>query len=309
MSNTDTITRETGSGPDRHERSRPITFSHRVEYLGFLALRGLIRALPFKTASNLSATLWQWIAPRLHRHERALKHLRMAMPDKSEQERASIAQAMWGHLGRTMAESFLIDRIANDPAMIEFALSDDVRQLLDAKRPIVFVSLHLGNWELVGLGATRHGVELAGVYQRIVNPLIDKSVTDLRAQYYQAGLFSKGHNTVKNLMALLRQGKSVGIISDLRDKRGVAVPFFNHPASSSPFPAIMSVMYDAPIVAAQSIRIAPDRFRMEAELVTTPDGASRDETIYNRTAAIHATFERWIRQNPEQWMWAHRRWD
>lgn len=289
--------------------NRRVTLAHRLEYFGFLIIRSLIRALPIKYASDVSAFLWQKIAPRLHRHERALRHLRLALPEASEADRNRIAYDMWGHLGRTMAESFVIDRIAADPQLIEYSLAPEVQRLIKEKRPMVLVSLHLGNWELAGVGASQHGVELAGLYQKLLNPLVERSIKSLRSPLYKAGLYSKGHDTVKTLMSLIKRGKSVGIISDLRDNRGLKIPFFGHAAKSSPFPAILSVLYDAPIIAAQTIRIDSNKFRIEAELVLAPDGKNRDETIYNRTAAIHAIFERWIRRNPEQWMWAHRRWD
>ena len=296
--------------PGKSGRQRPVLFRHRFEYLGFLMLRALLRALPFRVASNLSSKLWQWIAPKLHRHVRAQKHLQIAYPEKSAADREAILHAMWGHLGRTMAESFVIDRIANNSAMLEYDFAPGVKSLLDQKRPLIVVGLHLGNWELPAVGAAQYGVELAGLYQRILNPLVDRAVTGSRSPYYPAGLYTKGHETVKTLMRLVRQGKSVGIISDLRsNRRGLRVKFFGRAAKSSPFPAMLSVMYDAPIVAAQCVRLAPDRFRIEAVEIKAPDGSTRDETIFNRTAAIQAMFEVWIRQHPEQWMWAHRRWD
>lgn len=255
------------------------------------------------------AWLWQKIAPHMHRHERVLKHLRLAYPEKTEAERAAIAHAMWGHLGRTMAESFVIDRIANSPRMISFKIQPAVQHFIDDHRPMILAGLHLGNWELAAVGGARLKLDLAGVYQRILNPLVDNAVRQTRAPYYPAGLYTKGHDTVKTLMRLIRQGKSIGIVSDLRDNRGLPVPFFGHPANSSPFPAMMSVIYDAPIVAVQCVRLDYNVFRIDLDLVVAPEGSNRDHTIANRTAALHAQFEQFIRRHPEQWMWAHRRWD
>ena len=311
MTEPDTITREAGSPGTRAERPRPITLSHRLEFAGYIAIRALMRALPFKLASDMMAWLWQLIAPRMHRHERALKHLRLAYPEKTDAEREAIAHAMWGHLGRTMAESFVIDRIAASADMISFAIPPDVQKFIDEKRPMILAGLHLGNWELAAVGGSQNDlkIDLAGVYQRILNPLVDRSIRNARAPYYSAGLYTKGHDTVKTLMRLMRQGKCIGIVSDLRDNRGLPVPFFGQVANSSPFPAMLSVLYDAPIVAVQCVRLTPSSFRIELETVVATDGANRDETIAARTAALHAVFERFIRRNPEQWMWAHRRWD
>ena len=309
MTKSDTITREAGTPESRSERPRHISFGHRLEYAGYLLIRAAIRALPFELASDLMAWLWQLIAPHMFRHERALKHLRLAYPEKTEVERAAIAHAMWGHLGRTMAESFVIDRIANSADMITLEISPEIQKFIDEKRPMILAGLHLGNWELAAVGGSQLELDLAGVYQRILNPLVDNAIRQARLPYYPSGLYTKGHDTVKILMRLMRQGKSIGIVSDLRDNRGLPVPFFGQLANSSPFPAMLSVLYDAPIVAVQCVRLKYNAFRVVLELVTARDSESRDEMIAARTAELHAIFERFVRRNPEQWMWAHRRWD
>lgn len=303
------ISRKPGTIKIRKHRVRKVTSKLRLEYAGYVLVRLLIRSIPFRVASDLSARLWQLIAPRLHRHERALKHLRLAYPDMPASECEAVILRMWGNLGRTMAESFVIDRIASSSSMIEVSIPDDVQRFIDEKRPLILTSLHLGNWELSAVAATMRGIELAGLYQRILNPLVDQAVTQSRAPFYKAGLLSKGHDTVKTFMRLIRDGTSVGIVSDVRDKRGIPVEFFGREAPTSPFPAMLSVLYNAPIIAAQCVRVAPDQFHVSVEHVSAPDGNSRDETIRNRTVALHAVFERWIRANPDQWMWAHRRWD
>lgn len=294
---------------DHNRQSKPVTLRYRVEYLGFLTIRVLIRALPFKFASRISATLWRVIAPKIYRHDRALKHLRLAYPEKTETEREAIAISMWANLGRTMAESFVIDRIAKRRDMFEFVIPPPVKAMIDSGSPMIVTTLHLGNWEMLGVGAAMLGVELSGIYQRILNPLVDDAVIMTRSPFYRSGLFAKGHESVRNLMRLLRSGKSIAVVSDLRDHGGLKIPFFGHDANSSPFPAMMSVLYGAPIIATRCLRLAPDRFLFEMKHIDIQPGRDRDETIFNRTAAIHAQFEEWIRQNPDQWMWAHRRWD
>lgn len=296
-------------GPRKKRKKRPSLFTYRLEYVGYLVMRFILRALPFRVASTLSSSLWRLLAPRLYRHPRALKHLRLAYPEKSEAECEAIAIGMWGNLGRTMAEAFVIDRLAKRDTVFEFAIPPDIEADLRAKKPMIITMPHLGNWELVAVVMTLFGHEFAAIYQRVLNPFVDRAVVRTRAPFYTAGLFPKGHDSVRNIMRLLKQGKAIGIVSDLRESRGLKIPFFNRDAKTSPFPAMLSVLYDAPIVATRCVRVAPDRFLIEMKYVTAPDGQTRDATIYNRTAAIHAIFEDWIRQYPEQWMWAHRRWD
>lgn len=312
VSPTDTIsTKPKADKRDQRKKrkKRPSMLSYRIEYAGYQVMRFILRALPFRVASTLSSYLWRLLAPRFYRHPRAIKHLRLAYPEKSEAQCEVIALEMWRNLGRTMAEAFVIDRFAARRDVFEFVIPPEIEADLRAKKPLIITMPHLGNWELVAVIVKFFGHEFAAIYQRVLNPFVDRAVVRTRAPFYPAGLFPKGHDSVRNIMRLLRQGKAIGIVSDLREARGLKIPFFNREAKTSPFPAMLSLLYDAPIVAARCVRIAPDRFLIEMKYVTAPNGETRDETIYNRTAAIHAVFEDWIRQYPEQWMWSHRRWD
>ena len=146
---------------------------HRIEYLAFLTIAGIIRALPLEMASRWSGAGWRLVAPRLGRHRRALQNLALAFPEKSPAEIERIARGMWDNLGRTFAEFFhLQETVAGD--RIEF----ERPEMLDAMRArgggMVACGLHLGNWEITAQAAVRCGAQAAGVYQKITNPLVDR---------------------------------------------------------------------------------------------------------------------------------------
>lgn len=280
----------------------------RLEWLGFWLVAALFGALPLDKASALSGWIWRTVAPRLRRHGRADRNLAASLPELSEAERETILLSMWESLGRTFAEAFHLGDIASDPSRIAIVLPQDVQDAVAGGRGCVLASLHLGNWEIATMAAMRVGFRPAGVYQRIKNPHVDADVTRLRAPYYPAGLFTKGHNTALKLTRHLRAGGTLAVMSDLRDVRGVSVPFFGRPAPSTPFPVLLARSQAVPLVAGRVVRLDGARFRVDTELVPVPRTGDRDTDIATGTAALHAVFERWIRDTPGQWMWAHRRW-
>lgn len=280
----------------------------RLEYWGFRFVAAVFRALPLETASALSGWIWRHVAPLLRRHRRALAHLQAAMPGLSPAERERIIRSMWENLGRTFAEAFQLDRIAQDPERSVLDLGPEITALLSRHQAVVLVSLHMGNWEICGIGGARAKLKLAGVYQKLKNPLVDSYVTGLREPYYPAGLFSKGHDTAPKLMRLARAGVSVAILADLRDWRGVSVPFFGRPAPSTPFPALLAIKQNLPIVAGRVRRRPGVRFVVDTMEIPVQRTGNRDADVAATTAAIQACFERWVREDPDQWMWAHRRW-
>jgi KDO2-lipid IV(A) lauroyltransferase len=280
----------------------------RLEYGAFRVVAWLIRALPLDAASALSGFIWSAIAPFLRRHRRALANLEASLPELSAAEREDIARGMWRMLGRTFAEAFQLDRVFADPDRVRLDLSPEIQALFAQPKAVVLAGCHLGNWEIAALAGARAGLKIAGVYQRLKNPLVDDYVTGLRAPWYPAGLFSKGQDAVRKLMRLARQGACVALLADQRDFRGVSVPFFGRQAPSTPFPAMLARIHDLPIVAARVRRLKGARFLIDAEIIPVARTGDRDADIKVATAAIQACFERWIRQQPDQWMWVHRRW-
>lgn len=279
-----------------------------AEFGAFRSLAALIRALPVETASNLSGAMWRRIAPLLRRHERALAHLAFAFPEKTESERDAIARDMWETLGRTFAEAFHLDHIIAE-GRLDFAPLETYEALRARESGgVVLASLHYGNWELAAAGAPRAGLKLAGVYQAIKNPYVDAYVTGLRSPLYDGGLYPKAPDTATTLMRYVKRGGALAILADLRDRNGARVEFFGRPAPSTTFPALLARTLNLPLYAARVVRLPGVRFRIETEELTIPRDGDRKDDVVAATQVLQSRFEDWVREDPAQWMWAHRRW-
>ena len=291
----------------RFGRGRRVRAKIEAEYLGFRLVAGLLSALPVETASGLMGGLWSAVAPRLKRHRRALAHLALAFPEKSEDERERLAREMWGHLGRTFAEFFHIDEIFADGRIV--IESQEKLRMVQEGGPYVVCAMHMGNWELLAGVSARLARELAGVYQPLTNRKVDEALLKLRAPLYPLGLFPRSPATLRKLMKIAKDGGSVGFMSDLREGKGVAVPFFGRPAHSNTAPALIARAFGLKLYAARVIRKPGVRFTVRVEPVEVPVTDDREADIALATANIHARFEEFLREAPAQWMWAHRRWD
>jgi len=278
-----------------------------VEYLVFLAVATLAGALPLEVASRWSGAGWRLVAPHLGRHQRALDNLEAAYPDMAPRERERIARAMWESLGRTFAEFFHMPQILAEGRV---ALEPIERfEAIARGGPFVVCTLHMGNWEITAHAALRLGVPLAGVYQRLTNPYVEAWLLKARAPLYPGGLYDKSASTARALLKLARAGGYPAFVADLRERRGLPAPFFGRPAASNPFPALIARTAGMPLYAARTLRVGDGRFAMRVERVPVPQTADRDADVLAATAALHAQFEEFVREAPEQWMWAHRRWD
>lgn len=279
-----------------------------AEALGFEALVALVRSLGPDRASALSAALWQRFAPLNKRHARAEAQMRAALPELAEADIAANLNEMWGNLGRTSAEAFHIGALVADQD--RFAIGDDTRDAVREARArgAVFVSLHQGNWELASPLLHSLGLPVAGVYQKLQNPIVEARASGFRAPFYTLGLHSKGHETARHLLKIVANRGTVTIMADLRDLSGVSVPFFHRPAPSTAFPAMIARMRNVPLFAGVVLRETGATFRARSMEIPVARSGDRETDIFETTAAIHACFEASIRETPGQWMWGHRRW-
>ena len=288
-----------------------MTFSEnlrfRLEYAGFRVLQAAARAVPLETASRHSGIAWRLIAPRLYRQKRALNNLALAYPEMSFKERKKLAADMWENLGRTFAESFQLKRIVAE-GRIRFEPEQRFDEIARGG-PFVVCGLHLGNWEIVAYAGKRMGVALTGVYQRLSNPYVDGETQKLRAFLYKGGLLPKAPVTARALLRRAQEGGCPAFLADLRDDRGAKVPFFGHPARSNAFPALLARTTGLPLYAGAAFRQPNVRFVIRIEPVPVPHTNDRAADAIAATAALQKQFEAFIREAPEQWMWAHRKWD
>ena len=291
-------------------RKRKVLLRHRLEYAGLRLASALMRALPVEMSARLMGLAWRALAPLIrNRQNRAETHLALAMPELAADERRRIIGRMWEHLGRTAAETLQLERVLAHPERIEVAGLDMVENLLGDGRGGLFISLHSGNWELALWPLAQAGLQPAVIYQPLENPLVERWMRKKRALVYTGGLLEKNAATARRLVGLLRGGARIGLMGDRRAGKGhVLLPFFGHPAPTSIVPARLALRLDIPLIAGRVVRLPGTRFHIECLHVTIePTGDAREDAMA-LARKVNRIFEDWIRQNPAQWMWAHKRW-
>lgn len=288
-----------------------------LEYALLRLIIGLVRLLPLDTARELSAKCWLLLAPYGRRHRRALDNLAVAFPEKSAEEREAIAMAMWGNLGRVMAETMQLDRILKEPQRIEIENPELLGRYAGRMGAAIACSMHMGNWELAMWPLTRIGAKPAAVYRLVDNPLVDLYLRNQRKELYPGGLFARGNmqgvnaglDTARMIASYVRQGGRLGFLADRYDRSGRAVPFFGEPARTTIVPAMLARRTGTRLWAGRCIRVGNEsRFKVRMIEVKVPWTDDPNADIEQATANMQAQFEAWIRENPEQWMWSNRRW-
>lgn len=292
--------------------ARRVTLSHRLQYG---ALRAVIRgldAMSWQQATRLGERLGAFgYAPLGVRRRVVERQIAAAFPGLDESEVLRIARASYEHLGRTTIETALLSTLGPGKVLDLFEGVDNwacVERARAQGRGIIFVTGHLGNWELAGAYVAARGVGVDAIARRMENPLFDGYLTRTRQRLGMTVVHDS--DAVRRTPRSLREGRGIAFLSD-QGVLGLAstfVPFFGRPAKTPRGPAVFALRLKAPVVFGIAIRQPTGRYRMSFEPVTVQDTGDRDRDVDAVVAEYTKTLERWVRRAPEQYFWHHRRW-
>jgi KDO2-lipid IV(A) lauroyltransferase len=279
---------------------------HGIEGCGVYLAWGLFAVLPLDGASALGGWLARSIGPRVKTSNRARRNLRRAFPEKTDGEIEAILVQVWDNLGRVVAEFPHLPRIAAERVEIEGG--EHVAALRDDGRPGFIVSAHFGGWELTCALASRQGLPVHAIYRAANNPWVERLFRRGRGQI-AAGVIPKGASGARKTLQVLNSGGHIGMLVDQKMNDGIAVPFMGRDAMTAPAIARLALKFRCPIVAGRIERIGGAHFRATLEPpVPLPDSGDRQRDVIEVMTRLNATVERWVRSNPGQWLWLHRRW-
>jgi KDO2-lipid IV(A) lauroyltransferase len=275
-----------------------------------LPLYRLAGLLPVDVASALGGRIGRLAGPRTRLHGRARRNLERAFPDKAAPEIDTILAGMWDNLGRTLFEFPHIGRfrIYEDSERFEVVgLNHFTAMARGGKGGIVF-SGHLANWEIMSVAAAQAGAPPAIVYREPDNRFL-RGLFARRKPHPDSELLPKGAGGAKRALAILKQGRFLGLLADQKMNDGIPVPFFGRTAMTAPALAQMALRFDCPVLPARVERLGGARFRITAyPPLDLPRSGDRQADVLALMTRVNELLEQWIRERPEQWLWIHRRW-
>ncbi len=279
----------------------------------------LVRALGPVAASNLGGMVARLVGPRLPVSRVAGANLGRAMPELDRAARRRIVRGVWDNLGRTIAELPHLDAIPRDsPAGPGWEMAGEEHLLAQAARggPAIFVSGHIGNWEMLPPAVAAYGMRMHSMYRAPSSRVVDQLLLDLRqramgpdADGNPVLLFPKGAAGARTALRHLAREGYLGFLIDQKMNDGIEASFFGIKAMTAPALAALALRFRCPVIPGHVERVGPARFRLICEApMSLPDTGDAKADQLSLTEAVNAVLERWIRERPESWLWLHRRW-
>lgn len=276
----------------------------------FLAVGG---SLPLAVSRPIGKTLSAAALALLPRsRERIRTHLKIAFPEKTDEEREQITRACARHFGLMLAEISWLWRATSEKveALCEIEGQEHVKTALEEGRGLMIATAHCGNWEIHAARLPIAGIHLLSAYRQLDDPRLDQLVTKMRSRF-GTEVIPRGPTAGKQLVRMLARNGAVGLLidQDIRSIPGVFVPFFGRPAWTPSGAAMLALRRRCPLLPGFAHRRPDGTHKTEFHPpLLMPEGGSLEDRVEELTAAATAAIERQIRAHPEQWVWMHRRW-
>lgn len=279
-----------------------------------LILRGLvslIQAMPLRMGARCGraggAVAW-WV-DRRHRRV-ALENLARAFPEMSDAERTDIARENFRRLGENYVCALKTAVMPPKQLAHHVEWVNIVESLPTNGQSIVGAVGHFGNFELfASASAIAPGWRWATTYRALPNLHLNGLLQSVREC---SGIrFFERRTEGGQLREFMNNGRAMlGLLSDQHaGDRGLWLPFFGHPCSCSPAPALFAARYSAPIAVGICFRTSLAQWRVEVVAqIPTHDGTGERRSPEEITGDINRHFEAAIRRDPANWFWVHRRW-
>ncbi len=240
--------------------------------------------------------------------KRAVDHLAIAFPGKGAAWARRTARRCFIHLGKSLVEALVMDR-RRLARIVDFAGREKIAAALAEGRGVVYFTGHMGNWELMA-DAIAAEFPLTVIAAPLDPPAINDMIVGLRSRMGVRTLVRGKPGAVRELIRSFKENRILGLLIDQdTDVEGTFVDFLGRPAWTPTAAAQMAIKFDAPVLFGCIRRGRSGRHRVVVEgpleLVRSGD---EERDIRENTALFTRMIERAILEEPEQWVWMHRRW-
>ena len=283
------------------------TLKYFIQFLIIFILFLLFKVLGLKFASYISGKIISLIGPFFRSKKIIKSNILKALPNSNENEIKKISKMMWYNYGRILAEymfikEFRMSRVKNNIEVVGQEKLDIIR---DNNEPVIFISGHFNNFELMAMHLEKSGINLAAIYRPLNNKFLNFIMERIRKKYICKNQIKKGISGTKQLLSFFKKKTSIALMIDQRVSQGVKSKFFHHDAFTTTIPAQFVKKYKCKIVPIYIERTQGVNFKLT---IHDPLKYSDNQSVESITLNLNILLEKMILKNPEQWIWSHNRW-
>jgi Kdo2-lipid IVA lauroyltransferase/acyltransferase len=263
------------------------------------------RLLGITLSRKLFASLFFLVGPFFKSEKTIKKNLDIFHQNLTDHEKDKISKNMWKNYGKTFIEYIFLNYFRKKNSLVEIESEIDLSNLSKNSKPVIFVSGHFANFELMSMEITKKKINLATIYRPLNNFFLNPLMEYLRKKYVCENQIRKGINGVRESIEYIKKNYSIALMIDQRVSEGEKINFFGKPALTTTLPAQLSIKYDLEIIPVFIERTEDDKFKIKFQGKINPKNFKDKLEL---TKKLNDVLEKMIVENPNQWIWTHNRW-
>ena len=277
------------------------------EFLIISFLFIIYKFLGLKISSHFSGKLFETFGPIFRSKNLIKTNIQRAIPKINTSKIKIITKDMWNNYGRTLSEYMFLKGFRNDQfrSNINITGKEILEKIRLEKTPVIFISGHFGNFELMAMEIEKSGVNLSAIYRPLNNIFLNILMERIRKKYICKKQIKKGTGGVRELLRLYKKGYSIALMIDQRVSQGIKSKFFNEEAFTTTIPAQFIKKFNCKVVPISIERHNDINFNI---IVEKPMEFSKNTSTEKITRELNIWLEKTILKNPGQWIWSHGRW-
>ena len=285
-----------------------IKIKYFIQFILIIILFGLFKILGIRNSTKLSELLFVLIGPFFRSKKIFEKNIIKVFPDINKIKKEEIYKNVWRSYGKIFSEYLFIkdfrfsENFQNNLIIKNQKILDEIK---NSKEPVIFISGHFDNFELMAMHIERSGINLAAIYRPLNNLFLNPVMENIRKKYICKKQIKKGISGTKQILKEYKNGASIALMIDQRVSEGIPANFFNHKALTTTIPAQFVKKFNTKIVPIYIERLENNRFSIE---IFDAQEFSKNETVEMITNKLNKILEDMIKRNPNQWIWTHDRW-
>ena len=275
-----------------------------LQFLLIIILLSFYKILGLKVSNFLSGKIFTFFGPFFSSSKICHQNLVTAFPDIDVNTREKIIKKMWFNYGKIFSEYLFIKNIKESSNII-IENQHILNNIKSKDEPVIFISGHFSNFELMAMHIERSGIDLAAIYRPLNNIFLNPLMEKIRKKHICKKQIKKGISGTKEILRNFKNGASVALMIDQRVSEGIKSKFFNKEAFTTTIPAQFVKKFGTTIVPVYIERKLDDNFKLT---VYDPIKYKKEDSVELITSNLNKVLEKMIIHNPEQWIWTHNRW-
>ena len=261
--------------------------------------------LRLNISRKLFSSLFSFVGPLFKSQKIIENNLNIFSKKFSKIDEKRIIKSMWKNYGMTFIEYVFLNNFLKDSSHLNIKGKEVLTNLSDNGNPVIFVSGHFANFELMSMEITKKNISLATIYRPLNNFFLNPFMEFLRKKYVCPNQIKKGINGVRETIEYIKKKHCIALMIDQRVSEGEKVNFFDKSALTTTLPAQLSIKFDLDIIPVFIERDKDNKFKIEFQKAINPKNFKDKLEL---TKELNNILEKMVIRNPGQWIWTHNRW-